>query len=443
MTETLVANNEIEKRTVKKVFWRIVPFLFLLFMCAFVDRINISFAALAMNKDLGFSNAVYGLGAGIFFLGFFMMEIPGILIMTKVGARFWIARILITWGIISGLTAFVTTDTQFYVVRFLLGVAEASFSPCIGYYLALWFLNKDYAQTFAIFLAAMPACSVIAAPISAHIMEITWFGWVGWKWLFILEAIPSVALGFMAYYYLTDHPKNAKWLTDDEKFWLVNAMAEQTARINKKKSYTVMQALMERNVWIMTLGYFFWMSGMYGVTLFMPTLIKAIQANFSNITVGYLVSIPFIFGLMAMILIGRHSDATSERQYHVAGCMAVSALALVASVYLADVNVVLTIICFSACVCGYLGAFGPFWAMPPAFMTAASMGAGIALINSVGNLGGFAGPYLLGYIRTVTGSFEGGILCLAGGFVICAVVMVLLKGCLDCNVQESNDKVAG
>ena len=241
-------DSGLEKRTVSKVFWRLMPFLGLLYIVAFLDRVNVGYAALSMNKDLGFSSAVYGLGAGIFFIGYFIMEVPGNLIMTKVGARLWIARILITWGIISGLTAWVSTPMQFYTVRFFLGVAEASFFPGIIYYLSTWCRSQDQAKAVAFFMMSLPICNVVGAPVSTYILGLTWMGWVGWKWLFILEALPAIILGIITPYYLTNKPEDAAWLDNEERDWLVNALAvERAAKLNRK-TYTVMQAFADRDV---------------------------------------------------------------------------------------------------------------------------------------------------------------------------------------------------
>ena len=270
--------SPLERRTVGKVFWRLMPFLGLLYIVAFLDRVNVGFAALSMNKDLGFSNAVYGFGAGIFFIGYFLMEVPGNLIMAKVGARLWIARILITWGIFAGLTAFVSTPMQFYVIRFLLGVAEASFFPGIIYYLSTWNRSKDQAKAVAFFMMALPVCNMLGAPISTYLLGITWLGWHGWHWLFILEAVPAIILGFLTPWYLTNKPQDAKWLKDEERNWLVDVLARESAKKIEKKKYSVLQAFADRDVVICSGIYFLWVCGLYGFGLFLPILVKALSA---------------------------------------------------------------------------------------------------------------------------------------------------------------------
>lgn len=259
---------EIEHSTVRKVSKRLIPFLFLCFAISILDRLNISFAALQMNETLNFSNEVYGLGAGIFFIGYFLLEVPGGALMTKFGARKWISRIMISWGIISGLTAFVTTPAQFYAVRFALGVAEASFFPCMAWYLSQWYQTKHHARALAGFMAAIPAASALGSPISGYLLTLDLWGFHGWQNLFILEAIPSVILGVITYFYLTDKIDDAKWLEADEKDWLKKVLAREEAIKRKKKSITFMQALKERDVLILACAYFCWMAGYYGVIMF-------------------------------------------------------------------------------------------------------------------------------------------------------------------------------
>ena len=402
-------NKTIEERTVGKVFWRLMPFLCLLYIIAFLDRVNVSYAALSMNKDLGFSNAVYGLGAGIFFIGYFVMEIPGNLIMVRVGARIWIARILITWGIIAGLTALVATPQQFYLVRFFLGVAEASFFPGIICYLGMWSRAEDQAKAVAVFMMSLPLCNVLGAPISGYLLGIDWLGIAGWKWLFILEAIPAVILGIITPFYLTNRPADAKWLADDERNWLIGVLAAEDNKKHEKKKYTLLQAFTDIDVIILSAVYFFWICGFYGLGLFLPILIKSLSAAISNQMVGFLVAAPYAFAFIAMFLIGRNSDRTGERRWHAVLGMVTGAIGLGCSVLFAHVSVFVSMIFFTVAVMGTYASFGPFWAIPQSFLTATAAAGAIAMINSIGNFGGFAGPYMMGYIREATGSFNGGL----------------------------------
>lgn len=420
-------DSSIEIRTVGKVFRRLIPFLGLLYIVAFLDRVNVGFAALSMNQDLGFSNAIYGFGAGIFFIGYFIMEVPGNLIMSRVGARLWIARILITWGIISGLTAWVSTPMQFYVLRFLLGVAEASFFPGIIYYLSTWCRSKDQAKAVAFFMMSLPVCNILASPISSYLLGITWLGWNGWKWLFILEALPSIILGIITPFYLTNRPEEAGWLDNEERGWLVRALAEEQAAKQGRKHYTLLQAFADRDILILSGIYFAWVCGFYGITLFLPILVKALSSTISNQTVGFLVMVPYIFGFFSMYLIGQHSDRTGERRYHTVAGMLTGAFGLAGSVYLADISVTVSMIFYTIAVMGIYGSFGPFWSIPSSFLTATAAAGAIAMINSVGNLGGFLGPYAMGFIRDATGSFKGGVIFLVACMIVAAGLVMMVR----------------
>jgi len=420
-------STRMEQCTVSKVFWRLMPFLGLLYIVAFLDRVNVGFAALSMNKELGFSNAVYGFGAGIFFVGYFIMEIPGNLIMTKVGARLWIARILVTWGIISGLTAWVSTPMQFYTVRFFLGVAEASFFPGIIYYLSTWARSEDQAKAVAFFMMSLPICNMVGAPLSTYLLGINWMGLAGWKWLFILEALPSIILGIITPFYLTNKPEDAKWLNDEERAWLVNTLAaERVAKLERKK-YTLRQAFADRDVLILSGIYFTWVCGFYGVTLFLPILVKGLSATISNQMVGFLVMVPYVFAFFAMYFIGRSSDKTGERRYHTIAGMLTGAVGLTGSVLLADISIAVSMVFFTIAVMGIYGSFGPFWSIPPSFLTTTAAAAAIAMINSIGNLGGFIGPYAMGFIRDATGFFTGGTMFLVACLLIAAALLMTLR----------------
>ena len=419
--------ESMEKRTVSKVFWRLMPFLGLLYIISFLDRVNVGYAALSMNKDLAFSSTIYGLGAGIFFIGYFVMEIPGNLIMARVGARIWIARILITWGLVSGLTACVSTPMQFYLVRFFLGVAEASFFPGIIYYLGTWCRAKDIAKGVAFFMMSLPICNVLGAPISTYILGINWMGVAGWKWLFIIEAVPAVIMGIVTPFYLTNRPADAKWLADDERTWLMDALqAESTMKVEKKK-YTLLQAFTDLDVIKLSAIYFFWVCGFYGVGLFLPILVKALSTSISNQMVGFLVAIPYVFAFIAMYLVGKSSDRTGERRWHTVFGMLTGAVGLGGSVYFANISVFVSMVFFSISVMGIYASFGPFWAIPHSFLTASVAAGAIAMINSIGNLGGFVGPYAMGYIRDATGSFNGGLLFLVGCLLAAAILIISLR----------------
>ena len=415
----------IESRTVRKVTKRLIPFLFLCFAISIFDRVNIGFAALQMNSDLGFSSAVFGFGAGIFFFGYFLLEVPGGALMTKFGARRWISRIMVSWGIVSCLTAFVTTDTQFYIVRFALGVCEASFFPCMAWYLSTWYQTKNHAKAIAGFMIAIPSASAFGSPISTYLLQMNLFGLHGWQSLFILEAIPSLLLGIVVYFYLTDKIEDADWLEADEKAWLQHVVEEEQKAKAAKKHVSFLQALKERDVLILAGGYFAWICGYYGIVMFLPTLVKGMSGSLSTTTIGWVIGAMYFFAAIVMYLVGRHSDKVNERRFHVATCLVISAVGMVGSVYVAQSSVTAGLIVYAISLAGAYGAYSPFWAIPPAYLSGTAAAAGIALINSVGNLGGFVGPYVMGYISTATGSFDAGILFLAACMVVSALIVTV------------------
>lgn len=276
-------------------------------------------------------------------------------------------------------------------------------------------------------MMSLPICNIVAAPVSTYILGITWMGWAGWKWLFIMEAVPSVILGIITPFYLTNKPEDAKWLENDEREWLVGVLAVESAAKQEKKKYTLMQAFADRDVIILSGIYLTWVCGFYGVTMFLPILVKALSASMSNQTVGYLVMVPYIFGFFAMYFIGKHSDITGERRWHTIGGMLTGAVGLTGSVLLADISITVSMIFFTIAVMGIYGSFGPFWSIPASFLTTTAAAGAIAMINSIGNLGGFIGPYAMGYIGKATGSFTGGILFLVACLLGAAVLLLMLR----------------
>ena len=414
----------IERSTVKKVTRRLIPFLFICFAISILDRVNIGFAALQMNSDLGFSSAVFGFGAGIFFLGYFLLEVPGGALMTKFGARRWISRIMVSWGLVSCLTAFVTTDVQFYVVRFFLGVCEASFFPCMAWYLSTRFQTKHHAKAIAGFMIAIPCASAFGSPISTYLLQASFLGLHVWQSLFILEAIPSIILGVIVFFYLDDRIEDAKWLNADEKHWLLDVIKKEQQIKASKKSMSFLAALKERDVLVLAVGYFTWICGYYGIVMFLPTLVQVMSKSLSTTAIGWIIGTMYLFAAIVMYLNGLHSDKTDERRYHVAVCLIVSAIGMVASLYAAQLNLVLGLVVYAVALAGAYGAYSPFWAIPPAYLSGPATAAGIALINSVGNLGGFMGPYVMGYISVATGTFNAGILFLAGCMVISSIIIM-------------------
>ena len=407
---------------------RIIPFVFILFMIAFVDRINVGFAALTMNKELAISSQQFGFVAGIFFLGYFVFEIPSNLLMHRIGARIWIARILISWGIVAVLTGFVRTASHLYVLRFLLGVAEAGYIPGILLYLTYWFNQRRLANAIALFCAANPVASVVGAPISGVILDhIHWFGFSSWRWLLILEGVPAVLGGFFTYFLLPDRPAKGKFLTAEEKDWLIGELKREEQQKLTKSQISVGQALMHERVWYLTAAYFLALVGMYAMNFWMPQLVKGLGTQRSNATVGMLVMIPYLAAVPVMILVSRSSDHSLERRYHIAIPEMVGAIALLLLGAVNTNSAFLSVVLWCFVASGVYCLLGPFWSLPNEFLTGFSAAAGIALINSFGNLGGFVGAYAVGAISKKTGNLHAGLVFAAISLFVSAMFILGLR----------------
>ncbi|MGE8545323.1 MAG: MFS transporter [Acinetobacter johnsonii] len=415
---------DIEKRTLRKITWRIVPFIMILYLIAYIDRVNIGFAAITMKEDLGFTASILGFGAGIFFLGYFLFEVPSNIILHKVGARIWIARVMVTWGIIAGGMAFVESSTSFYVMRFLLGVAEAGFFPGIILYLSYWFPARNRAGVIALFMAAAPIATAIGSPISAALLEMHGImGLAGWQWMFLIEAIPAVILGVVVFFYMTDRPEKAAWLKPDEREWLVKTMQAEDANKGGQQQHSILRGLANPRVLALALIYFGTSAGLYTLGIWAPQIIK--ELGVSSMTVGLLNAIPPIISVVAMILWSRHSDKTNERTWHVAlACLtAAVGLAIAASTgSMFGLIAALTIVNV-----GISCSKPPLWSMPTMFLSGAAAATGIATINSIGNLGGFAGPAMIGWVKDQTGSFAGGLYFVAGLLILSTVLTLVLS----------------
>ena len=415
---------DIEKRTLRKITWRIVPFIMILYLIAYIDRVNIGFAAITMKEDLGFTASILGFGAGIFFLGYFLFEVPSNIILHKVGARIWIARVMVTWGIIAGGMAFVESSTSFYVMRFLLGVAEAGFFPGIILYLSYWFPARNRAGVIALFMAAAPIATAIGSPISAALLEMHGImGLAGWQWMFLIEAIPAVILGVVVFFYMTDRPEKAVWLKPDEREWLVKTMQAEDANKGGQQQHSILRGLANPRVLALALIYFGTSAGLYTLGIWAPQIIK--ELGVSSMTVGLLNAIPPIISVVAMILWSRHSDKTNERTWHVAlACLtAAVGLAIAASTgSMFGLIAALTIVNV-----GISCSKPPLWSMPTMFLSGAAAATGIATINSIGNLGGFAGPAMIGWVKDQTGSFAGGLYFVAGLLILSTVLTLVLS----------------
>ncbi|MEB0011329.1 MFS transporter [Glaciimonas sp. Gout2] len=407
----------------KKVFWRFVPFIMLCYVIAYLDRVNIGFAKLQMSVDLGFSETVFGLGAGIFFLGYFLFELPSNLIMHKVGAKLWIARIMITWGLLSACFVFVQTPTQFYVLRFLLGLAEAGFYPGIILYLTYWFPSHRRAKVVATFMAAIPLSGIFGNPLSGWIMQAFHgsSGWHGWQWMFLIEAIPAVLIGIAVFFVMDNSIRKAKWLSEDEKDFLEAAIVEdQKGKVSPKSTAGVFK---DARIWHMCLIYFCIVMGQYGLTFWLPTLVKASGVE-GALNIGLISAIPFLCAVVAMILIGRRSDRLRERRWHLMIPALLGAVGFVISALAAD-NTVIAITFLSLAAMGVLTCSPLFWSLPTAFLSGTAAAAGIAVINSVGNLAGFVSPFLVGWLKDTTHSNQTGMFMLAGMLVVGAISIYL------------------
>jgi len=407
-----------------KVKIRIIPYILLLYFVAYLDRINIGFAALTMNKELGVTSQQFGLLAGVFFFGYFLFEVPSNLLLHKIGARIWIARILITWGAIAALGGFVHTVAQLYVVRFLLGFAEAGYFPGIVLYLTYWFCRRDRAHVNALFFTALPVTSILGAPLSALILDhIHWLGVSSWRWLLILEGLPAILFGLLTYFVLPSSPKEATFLADDEKEWIQKQLALEEQDKLQQHQYTVVRALANGRVWQLIGVYFGMMFGLYTLNFWAPQLIRSLSTGYSNTSVGLLVMIPNLVGLAGMMVISRSSDRKLERRLHAAipAILCGIAFLLLPSTH----SPVPSILLLSVVAVGVYGFMGPFWALPSEFLTGFAAAAGIALINSVGNLGSFVGPYLVGLAKQKTGNFSAG-LAIAGIAALVAAILALL-----------------
>lgn len=408
-------DTAVRKSAYRKIAFRLMPFLMLCYFCAYLDRVNVGFAKLQMMSDLQFSEAVYGLGAGIFFIGYFLCEVPSNIVLHKVGARRWIARIMITWGILSGCFAFVQTEWQFYTLRFLLGVAEAGLAPGLLLYLTYWFPSYRRARMTVLWFIAIPISGMIGGPLSGLIMDRMSgvHGWFGWQWMFVIEAIPTVLVGLLVLAVLKDSVQDANWLTQDEK----NLVKQELAQDNQHKEghASVKEFVADKRLWLLAGIYFCVVMGQYAITFWLPTLIRNSGIS-DNWHIGLLTSLPYMCAIVVMILAGRSGDHFQERRWHLIIPMCAGALALTFATLFAS-NLTLSLICLCIAASGVLTASSLFWMLPTNFLGGVSAAAGIAAVNSFANLAGFCSPYLIGWVTTNTGSNA------IGMFLITAVLI--------------------
>ncbi len=419
--------DPVERETMWRVGWRLMPLLMAGFFCAALDRANVGMAALTMNKQLGFSAAVFGFGAGVFFLGYFLAEIPSNLILHKVGARRWFARILITWGIVSGMTAFAWNDWSFYTVRFVLGVAEAGFFPGALLYLTWWFPSYYRTRMQGIFLSANMGALVIGPPIGGLLMQMDGIaGLFGWQWLFIIEAVPTVILSVVMWQLLTDRPADATWLAENQRTWLVERLASERTQREAVRKYTLIEGLLDPKVLLITLAYFTHQMSNYGLTFFMPLIVRGLGVPSGLI--GLVAAIPFVFAIVAMVSWSWHSDLTGDRVGHACWAWVLCGSGLAVCILLGGSHPALTMVALTLASMGLWSSQPAFWALPSALLTGTASAGGLAMVSSVGSLGGWLGPSLFGLIKDATGGNDNiALFCLALAPVI-SIIAVLTVG---------------
>ncbi|MGF6768032.1 ACS family tartrate transporter-like MFS transporter [Paraburkholderia sp. GAS199] len=415
----------IESLTMSRIYRRLVPLLFVLLIINYLDRVNIGFAALRMNQDLGFSASVFGLGAGIFFVGYAVFEVPSNLMLHRFGARIWISRIMVTWGLVSAGLAFVHTQTSFYVLRFLLGVAEAGFIPGVVAYLAYWFPVRYRSRANAGVIMATAIASAIGSPVSGLLMHSLdgIHGLAGWRWMLLLEAAPAVVLGFFTFFWLTDRPENAKWLPDDQRHWLVAELADEASKLTRTANLPFVKIAMMPRVWSLSALFVCFLTAFYGVLLWLPQIVKH-MGTLSDLQVGFVTALPFCCAALSMYLVASHSDKVGERRLHIAVCMGIGGLALLACAFVTPPLAALALLCIAAA--GIWGCLAVFWTLTGEFLTGAAVAVGIALINTIGQVGGLFGPWIVGVVKDLTGNFSAALIVLAVAAFLAALIAVLM-----------------
>ena len=420
--ETMI--RTIEQTTMRKVYWRVLPIAAASYFFCYLDRINVGFAALTMNKDLGLDAATFGFAAGVFFWGYFLFEVPSNLILEKLGARVWIARIMVTWGLLSGATAFCTGPYSFMLVRFLLGLAEAGCYPGLVLYFTYWFPDRHRARIVAGFTLALPLAVAAGAPMSTGLMELDGvFGLAGWKWVYLAEAFPTIMLGFFVLFYLTDRPTQARWLSEEQRGWLTMTLENERRQIEARRKVSLLRAFWDPKVLLLALNFLGIVTASLGMPIFLPQMIK--QLGLTNMQVGWVTMIPYICGAISMLTWGVVSDHMGERRWNLALACTAAAVGLILAGL--SIGTVWSVVGMSIAAIGFYGSKGPFWSIPPMFLTGTAAAASIAWINSLGNLGGFFGPSIVGWVRDATGSYAGGLYALSAFALMAAVVSTLLR----------------
>jgi ACS family tartrate transporter-like MFS transporter len=425
LSSSSVTAPDLGAKVIPRLTRRLVPFLFILYIIAYLDRINVGFAALQMQQQLHFNDKAFGLGLGIFFAGYLCFQLPSNLILNKVGARRWICLLMVVWGLVSCAMIFVTTLKSFYILRFSLGLAEAGFFPGVILYLRNWFPASARARTVALFMTAAPLAGVVGGPISGALLTLqNRGGLAGWQWLFLIEGLPAILMGAVVIFFLTDTPAKASWLPAEQRQWLIDTLEQERSNTTSSGYVTVPAALLSGRVWLLTFMYCGMNTCTYGISLWLPTVIRSLS-GVSSFVIGLLSTIPYIAAAIAMVIVGYHSDRTGERRYHAA----IPAFCAMAGLLIAAYShsVVPMIAAISLAVLAEFSMMGPFWSIPTTFLAGTGAAAGIALINSIGNLGGFFGPYVIGLVRNQSGSFKGGLLVVAAAMAFAGCIASVIK----------------
>ncbi|HTS37268.1 MAG TPA: MFS transporter [Candidatus Solibacter sp.] len=417
------APDRLESAVVSRLMWRLMPFLFLLYIVAYLDRINVSFAVLQMRSQLGLSERAIGRAAGMFFIGYFFFQLPSNLVVEKFGVRRWISTLMVAWGIISCLMIFIRGPISFYVMRFLLGAAEAGFFPGIILYMKRWFPMSARARAVAWFMTANPLAGIVGSPLSGALMGLRGSGLAGWQWMFLLEGVPAILLGAAVFLVLSDTPSEAVWLKGEQRTWLLEKLANERERKTPEGHGSLWQVLIAPRIWLLSMVYFGVSTTMYGVTLWLPSVIRSLS-GLSYFWTGVVAILPFLVTTVAMVLVGMRSDRTGERRWHVAASAFVGATALVVAGY--GTSTALVIAGIGLGLAGAESMVGPFWAMATSRMDGLSAAAGIAVINSLANLGGYFGPDIIGFFRTIGGGFRGGLLAIAATVALSGTIALVV-----------------
>src|SRR5882762_2525560 len=414
-------------RTQRKITRRLIPFLFLLYITAYLDRVNVSFAGLDMTRELKFSGEVFGFGAGIFFFGYCLLEIPGAMLAESWSARKWIASIMIAWGLLAGVTGFIHTATEFNIIRFLLGLAEGGFFPAVVVYLTHWFRYGERAKAIAMFMAAIPVSNLIGAPVSGLLLRLDWFGMAGWRWLLILEGLPALAGGIVTLFYLTDWPKDAHWLAPEERDWITAELARESHEKKSRQGHlSILEALRQPIVLALALSYFLLNTSGYGLNIWLPKIMQKLY-GLSTLHVSLVVMIPNLCATVGMLIVAWHSDKTGERRWHAATAALIAGIALALTQW-AGGSAALAVAMFSLASTGIMSYYPPYWALPTRLLGERAAAAGFGFVNLIANFGGFAGPYVIGFLTDRTGAYSAGVYFIASTAALAAVVLVVLKG---------------